>query len=63
MMQKSDFVMQGGLQWIKLDEFVNINEFFPTNTKFGDLELALQWTHTDINFIFFMNDIKFVFVW
>ena len=41
--------------------FVGIDKFFPTNTKFCDLKLdsALQWTHTDIDFIayfvFFCN--------
>ena len=40
---------------VKLGEFVNFDEFFSTNTKFCDLDLnfALQWTHTDIDFILF----------
>ena len=45
---------------VKLGEFVNIDEFFPTSTKFGDLDLyfALKWTHTDIDFSLFMNGLK-----
>ena len=39
--------------------FIGIDEFFPTNKKFCDLDLdfALQWTHTDIDFslFFFCN--------
>ena len=40
---------------VKLGEFVNINKFFSTNTKFCDLDFdfALQWTHTDIDISLF----------
>ena len=43
-----------------LGRFVGIDEFFPTKTKFYDLDLdfALQWTHTNSDFkllCFFFN--------
>ena len=45
---------------VKLGEFVNIDEFFQTSTKFCDLDLdfTLQWTYTDIDFSLFMNGLK-----
>ena len=38
-----------------LGRFVGIDDFFSINTKFCDLDLdfALQWTHTDIDFSLF----------
>ena len=43
---------------VKLGEFVNIDEFFQTSTKFCDLDFALQWIYTDIDFSLFMNGLK-----
>ena len=45
---------------VKLGELVNIDEFFQTSKKFFDLDIdfALQWTYTDIDFSLFMNGLK-----
>ena len=47
-----------------LCRFAGIDEFFPTNTKFYDLDLdfALQWTHTEIDFSLFFFLLKPVFL-
>ena len=45
---------------VKLGEILNIDEFFQTSLKFCDLDLdfALQWTYTDIDFSFLKNGLK-----
>ena len=47
-----------------LGRFIGIVEFFPTNKTFCDLDLdfALQWTHTDIDFSLFFFLLQPVFL-
>ena len=42
--------------------YVGIDEFFPTNTKFFDLDFVLQSTHTDIDFSLFFFLLQPVFL-